>query len=250
MRLKGKTAIVTGAGRGIGRAIALRYAAEGAAVVVNYNASEQEANSAVQEIEAKGGRAVAVKANVADLSSHDGLLQAALGLTGRLDILVNNAGIEIHESVLEATVETWDKTMSVNVRGPYLLSVKAARMMKEAGGGKIIALSSVHEMHPLRDRAAYGMSKGALVMMVRSMAFELAAFNINVNGIAPGAILTDMNRAHLEDPARIPRLLAKIAAGKVGNVEDVTGAAVYLASSDSDYVHGTTLFVDGGLALY
>lgn len=249
MRLSGKTAIVTGAERGIGRAIALRYAAEGANVVVNFFHSEETALGVVKEIEAAGGRASAVWTDVADVAGHDALIQAALAYSGRLDILVNNAGLSVHEFVLGATPTTWEKTMNVNLRGAFFLSTLAAKYMKEQGAGKIIALSSVHDTRPLRERAIYAMSKAALSMMVKSLALELGPFNIQVNGIAPGAILTDMNRAHLEDSPRRERLVARIAAGRIGNPSDVAGAAVFLASSDADYIHGTTLYVDGGLLL-
>lgn len=247
MRLKDKVAIVTGGARGIGRGISVRLAKEGATVIVNYNSSAKDAEQLVVEIERAGGRAVAHKADVGDLGSHDGLL-AACEQFGGVDILVNNAGIEVLEWCLEVTPAAWDKTHDVNLKGCYFLSCKAAKAMKSRGG-KIICISSVHDIQPLRRRAAYSSSKGGLLMMVKSLALELAQFGINVNGVSPGAILTDMNRASLEDPAGRERMLARIPAGRLGNPEDIAGAVVFLASSEASYIHGTTLYVDGGLLL-
>jgi glucose 1-dehydrogenase len=249
MRLDGKVAIVTGAGRGIGRAIALGYGREGAAVVVNYSRSREAAEAAAAEIQAAGGRAIAVRADVARLDEHESLIGAALDAFGRLDILVNNAGIEIHEPVLESTPETWERTIGTNLTGAYFLAVKAARAMIRTGGGKIVNISSVHDVEPLRNRAIYSITKGGMLMMVKSLALELAEHNIRVNAISPGAILTDMNRAHLTNTARLSQLLPAIPAGRIGQPEDIVGAAVYLASSESDYVTGTTIYVDGGLLL-
>jgi len=249
MRLAGKAAIVTGAGRGIGRAIAAGYAREGAAVAVNYSRSAEAAEEAVRQIQAAGGRAIAVRADVGDLEEHGRLIDETLAAFGRLDILVNNAGIEINEPVLESKVETWDRTVAVNLKGAYFLAVRAARVMAGAGGGKILNISSVHDVEPLRNRAVYSITKGGLLMLVKSLALELAEYHIHVNGISPGAILTDMNRAHLTEPPRRERLLGNIPLQRIGDPEDIVGAAVFLASPESDYVTGTTIYVDGGLLL-
>ncbi len=249
MRLEQKVAIVTGAGRGIGRAIALAYAREGAGVLVNYAHSEEDAGAVVQEILHAGGRAIAVHADIGNVDQHDALIDAALQKFGRLDILVNNAGIEVHERVLEPKLETWERTIGVNLKGAYFLSCRAAAVMRKTGGGKIINISSVHDVEPLRDRAIYSISKAGMLMMVKSLALELAEFNINVNAISPGAILTDMNRQHLNDPARRARLLGKIPANRIGEPQDISGAAILLASAESDYITGTTIYVDGGLLL-
>jgi glucose 1-dehydrogenase len=249
MRLKGKVAVVTGAGRGIGRAIAIGYAREGASVVVNYSRSAEEAEDAVRLIRSDGGSAVAVRADISRTADQDALLEATLNEFGALDILVNNAGIEYNEPVLDAKEETWEHTIGVNLKGAYFLSSKAAAIMRAAGGGKIINISSVHDVQPLRDRAIYSITKGGLLMMTKSLALELAEYNIQVNAISPGAILTDMNRKHLTDPPRRARLLDRIPARKIGEPEDLIGAAVFLASRDSDYATGTTIYVDGGLIL-
>ena len=249
MRLKGKVAIITGAGRGIGRAIALGYAREGAAVVLNYSKSEQAAEETRKCILAAGGKAAAIRADVSNLAEHDALIEATLKQFGAIHILVNNAGVEVHEGVLDASLETWERTISVNLKGAYFLSCKAAPVMVRAGGGKIINVSSVHDTEPLRERAIYSISKGGMLMMTKSLALELAEKNICINSISPGAILTDMNRSSLEDPTKRERMTSQIPLGRIGSPEDIVGAAVFLASSESDYVTGTTLYVDGGLLL-
>ncbi len=247
--MKDRVAIVTGAGRGIGRAIALGFAREGADVVVNYSRSVGPAEELVALIQSTGGKAVAVQADVKELSEHDRLVSAALERFGSLNILVNNAGIEIHEPFLNATVETWDLTVGVNLKGAYFLSRKAAEAMMRFGGGKIINISSVHDFAPLRNRAIYSITKGGMMMMTKSLALELGEHRINVNSISPGAILTDMNRKSLSEPGNTEKVLNKIPWRKIGEREDVVGAAVYLASPESDYVTGSTIYVDGGLLL-
>jgi glucose 1-dehydrogenase len=249
MRLQGRVAIVTGAGRGIGRAIAMGYGREGAAVVVNYSQSGSAAEEAAKAIRDAGGKAIAIRADVANLDDHDPLIETTLKQFGALHVLVNNAGVEFHEPVLGATPQTWERTMGVNLKGAYFLSCKAASVMVRSGGGKIINISSVHDVEPLRDRAIYCISKGGMTMMTKSLAFELAEHNIHVNSISPGAILTDMNRKHLTESPRRVRLLDKIPCKRIGEPEDIVGAAVFLASSESDYVTGATIYVDGGLLL-
>jgi glucose 1-dehydrogenase len=250
MKLKNQVAIITGAGRGIGAALAKGFAREGAAVVVNYSRSATEAKKVVTDIQAAGGRAVAVKADVSNLSDHDRLITAALEQFGALNILVNNAGIEFREPFLSTTEEQFDQTLAVNLKGVYFLSQKAARAMDRARqGGKIINISSCHDTVPLNLRSAYGISKGGLAMLTKSLALELADHKINVNGLSPGAILTEMNSDHLAKPDVLARLLARIPWNRLGEGEDCVGAAVFLASADSDYVTGATLYVDGGLLL-
>ena len=249
MKLKGKAAIVTGAERGIGSAVAMALAEAGASVVVNYHASQADAERVCEDIRRAGGQAVAVRADVSKLEEHPLLIQASIENFGTLDILVNNAGIEIHESVLAAKAETWDKIQDVNLRGAYFLSCAAARVMKSAGRGKIVCIVSVHDAAPLRDRAIYSISKAGAGMMMKSLALELAEFGIQVNAVSPGAILTDMNRKSLSDPGRLSRLLTRIPMGRLGEPSDVGGSVVFLASEEAEYITGTTIYVDGGLLL-
>jgi glucose 1-dehydrogenase len=250
MRLRDLVAIVTGGGRGIGTALARGLAREGAAVVVNYSRSAEAADAVVRDIVADGGKAVAVQADVSQLAQHDRLISASINHFGALDILVNNAGIEIREPFLTTTEEQFDQTLSVNLKGVYFLSKKAARAMIRAGrGGRIINISSCHDTVPLALRSAYGVSKGGLAMLTKSLALELAEYKINVTAVAPGAILTDMNREGLSEPGTLANLLNTIPLNRVGNIEDCVGAVVFLASPDAGYVTGATLYVDGGLLL-
>jgi glucose 1-dehydrogenase len=248
MRLAGKTAIVTGAARGIGKAIAEGFAREGASVVVTDILGEL-AEATAAEIMQSGGSAFAVTADLADLGTHEDLITAACDRFGRLNILVNNAAVEPRAPFLEATVEEWERTVNVNLRAPYFLSQRAARAMLTTGGGRIINVASIHDERPLRTISIYTITKGGLRMLTRSLALELAEHNINVNAVAPGAILTDLNRGVLEDAAYRAKVEAKIPKGRIGATADVVGAAVFLASSEADYVTGATLYVDGGLLL-
>ena len=249
MRLEGKVAIVTGAGSGIGRGIAKGYAREGAAIIVN-DIRGDTAEETAGSIRAAGGKALAVCADIANLSDHDKLIEAAVAEFGALDILVNNAGIEFIESVLDANPNTWDRTLGANLKGPYFLSSRAAAQMVRAGGGNIIFISSVHDSQPhRRDHAIYSITKGGVRMLVRALAAELAEHHIRVNAISPGAILTGMNRRGLSNPEALSKLLGHIPLNRVGDPEEIVGAAVFLASSESSYVTGTTIYVDGGFLL-
>lgn len=248
MRLKGKVAIITGAGRGIGRAIAVCYAQEGAAVVLADRCSEP-AQEVLQQIRKAGSKALVVEVDISEIAEQDRLLVATVREFGTPNILVNNAGVEFHESVMQASPETWERTIGVNIRGAYFLSCKAASLMARAGSGKIINISSVHDTQPLRERAIYSISKGGVAMMTKSLALELAEHGIQVNAISPGAILTDMNRQHLSDTIKREKLLSRIPLKRIGEPDDIVGAALFLASRESDYVTGTTIYVDGGMLL-
>lgn len=249
MKLEGKVAIVTGAVRGIGRSITLGLAREGALVVACDVRGGEDAESLLREIKEANGQARFVEADVSKLDGHERLIDAAQDNFGSLDVLVNNAGIEIRQSFLQATLEAWEQTININLRGAFFLAQKAARVMVKQGGGKIINVTSIHDTVALQNASVYAITKGGMMMMTRSLALELAEHNINVNAIAPGAILTDMNREVLSNEVYLQRVLEKIPIGRVGSTEDIVGAAIYLASSDSDYMTGNTLYVDGGILL-
>lgn len=247
--LKGRVAIVTGASRGIGRAIAVGLARESAKVVVNYVSKAAAAEEVVSEIRAAGGEAIVVQANVGDLAQHERLVAAARERFGRIDILVNNAAMTRREPFLDATAAAWDDTMAVNLKGVYFLSQAVARVMTAQRSGKIINISSVHDVRAMLDNSVYNITKAGLVMLTKSLALELADKGIQVNCVSPGAILTDDTRPRLADTAYRDKVLAKIPARRVGEPEDVVGAVLLLASAESDYITGTTLYVDGGMLL-
>lgn len=248
-RLKDQVAIITGASRGIGRALALGLAREGASVVVNYVTSNPDAEAVVTEIQADGGDAIAVQADIGDLSHHGRIINAAHERFGRIDILVNNAATTHRQAFLDATECAWDETLAVNLKGVYFLSQAVARVMTPQRSGKIINISSVHDTRPMATNSVYNITKAGLVMLTKSLAFELAEQGIQVNCVSPGAILTDETRGRLADPAHLARVLAKIPCRRIGTTEDMVGAVALLASPGSNYITGTTLYVDGGMLL-
>lgn len=248
-------ALVTGASSGIGRGIALRFAAEGARVAVNYlggGSREADARAVVDEI--GGDAAITVEGDVTRRENVERIIRQTVSAWGRLDIAVNNAGIEIKRPFLEVTDDEWDRVIAVNLRGPFLVSQLAARQMvaqptREGtdSRGKIVNISSVHEDVPFPQFTAYCAAKGGLRMLMRNIAVELAAQRINVNNIAPGAIATPINQSVLDDPEAIKNALSEIPWGRFGTPDEVAKLAVFLASGDADYVSGATYYVDGGL---
>jgi len=249
MRLKDKVALVTGAGSGIGKAIAIRFAAEGARVVVNYHRGGTHSGADVQtEIERAKGNAIAIAGDVNQRSEMEAMVQEIVRKFGRLDLAVCNAGIEINRPFLEVTDEEWNKVIGVNLYGSFVVSQIAARqMVKQGSGGKLIFISSVHEDIPFPGYTAYCASKGGVRMMMRNLAMELAPHKINVNNIAPGAIATPINESVLKDPEATKNALEEIPWGRFGKPEEVASVALFLASSEADYVTGSTYYVDGGL---
>jgi len=249
MRLQDKVALVTGASSGIGKAIATRFAAEGAHVVVNYRPGGQADLEAAQaEASSFGSTSIALPADVSKREDVERMMQQIVDKFGRVDIAVNNAGIEIKKPFLEVTDDEWNKVIAVNLFGSYLVSQVAARqMVKQGQGGKLIFISSVHEDIPFPQFTAYCASKGGVRMMMRNLAMELAPYKINVNNIAPGAIATPINQAVLDDPIASKNALSEIPWGRFGKPEEVAAVAVFLASDEAEYVTGSTYYVDGGL---
>lgn len=248
MRLAGKRALVTGGSRGIGQAIVLAFAREGADVVIDYVGNGAAAEQTRAQVEKLGRQAVVVQADVSVLSDTQKLIGASLAAFGSLDILVNNAGIERRAPFLEITEKDYRAVIDVDLTGPFFLAQGFVRHLRQTNrGGKIINISSVHEELPFPHFTPYCMAKGGLKMMMRNLAIELGDCGITVNNIAPGAIETPINRNLLNDPQKLAILKQNIPMRRLGNTSDVAGVAVFLASSEADYVTGATVVVDGGL---
>jgi glucose 1-dehydrogenase len=248
MRLKDKVAVVTGAATGIGQAIAVAFAREGALVVVDYVGTPSEAEETVSRIIAIGGKSIAIAADVSQAGEVNSLMQQTVAVYGKLDILVNNAGVEKKFAFVDYPLEEWNKIIAVNLTGAFLCSQGAARQMIAQGyGGRIINISSIHEDLPLLTNAPYCASKGGLRMLMRTIAVELAPHNITVNNIGPGAIYTPIDLDVQSDPKLNAQLMSEIPMGRWGQPEEVAHLAVYLASDDAAYVTGSTHFIDGGM---
>ncbi len=256
--LKGQKALVTGANSGIGEGVALALGAAGAAVVVNYVSNPEGALAVAEKIKAGGTDAVAIRADVSKEAEVQAMFQDMYRAWGTIDILVNNAGLQRDAPFPEMTLEQWNFVLGVNLTGMFLCAREAAREMIRRGvrpeisraAGKILCMSSVHEKIPWAGHVNYAASKGGVMQFMQSLAQELAPHQIRVNSIAPGAIQTPINRSAWETPDALRALLKLIPYGRIGLPEDIGKATVWLASDDSDYVHGQTLFVDGGMTLY
>jgi NAD(P)-dependent dehydrogenase (short-subunit alcohol dehydrogenase family) len=246
VRLDGQVALVTGGSRSIGRAIALAFAREGAAVAVNYVSHAEEARSAVQEIEALGRRAIAVKADTSQRVQVHAMVEEVTARVGPIDVLVNNAGVQKRVFFLDLEEADWDWMLGVNLKGYFLVGQAVAARMKARGRGRIINVSSEAGGFPAPRMTAYCVSKAGVAMLTKCMALELAQYGIRVNALAPGLTRTDINRKDLEDETFLKARLARIPVGRVLSPEDLVGAAVFLASADSDMMTGMTLQVDGG----
>ncbi|PWU08751.1 MAG: glucose-1-dehydrogenase [Verrucomicrobia bacterium] len=249
MRLEGKVALITGAGSGIGQAIVERFAAEGARVVINYRpGGKHSGEEAAKLITGRGQKATAIAANVDNRAEVEIMVQQTVATFGRLDIAVCNAGIEIKKPFQDVTDDEWHKVMGVNLYGSFLVSQAAVRqMIKQGQGGRVIFMSSVHEDIPFPGYTAYCASKGAIRMMMRNLALELAQHKITANNIAPGAISTPINEKVMKDPDALKAAAAQIPWGRFGKPEEVAAVAVFLASDEAEYVTGSTYYVDGGL---
>ena len=248
MQLENKVAIVTGGDSGIGRAICLELAKEGAAVTINYHRNEQAANEVKQTIEQGGGKALIIQGNVATLADLQTLVDQTVATFGRLDIMVNNAGMETRTSVLDSSEQDFDNVLGVNLKGPFFGTKFAAQqMIKQGGGGRIINISSVHEEWPMPGNSPYCCSKGGVRMLTRNAGVELAPHGITVVGVGPGAIATPINKETLADPEKTAALDHAIPAGRVGTPEEVAGLVCWLASDKAAYVTSTTYFIDGGI---
>ncbi|WP_218082479.1 SDR family oxidoreductase [Anthocerotibacter panamensis] len=257
-RLKGQSAVVTGASSGIGAGVARALAREGAQIIVNYAGHPEGAEKVVHEIETAGGKALAIRADVSQEDQVIAMFAKTIEAFGTVDILVNNAGLQKDAPFQNMTLAQWNAVLGVNLTGQFLCAREAVKEFLRRGivpersrtAGKIICMSSVHEVIPWAGHANYAASKGGVMLLMKTMAQELAPLKIRVNSIAPGAIKTPINTAAWDTPEAEANLLKLIPYKRVGVVEDIGAAAVWLASDESDYVQGTTLFVDGGMTLY
>ncbi len=256
--LKGQVALVTGSSSGLGAAVAQGLAAAGAKVVVNYSRSAAGAEAVVAAIQAAGGEAIALQADVSQEDQVIALFQQLYRAFGTIDILVNNAGLQRDYNLVDMSLADWNLVIGVNLTGQFLCAREAVKEFLRRGivpersraAGKIICMSSVHEVIPWAGHCNYAASKGGVSLLMKSLAQELAPHKIRVNSVAPGAIQTPINREAWETPEALAALLKLIPYGRIGVPEDISKAVVWLASEESDYVHGATLFVDGGMTLY
>jgi glucose 1-dehydrogenase len=256
--LLGQRALVTGASSGIGRAIAHSLGDAGADVVINYVSDEDKAEALATEIRAKGSRALALRADVSDESQVRAMFSAMFKELGTIDILVNNAGLQQDAPFHELTLAQWNKVLAVNLTGQFLCAREAVREFMRRGvrpevscsAGKILCVSSVHEVIPWAGHVNYAASKGGVMLMMKSLAQEVAPYRIRVNSICPGAIRTPINMEAWDTPAAYDELMKLIPYKRIGEPDEIGRAAVWLASDYADYVHGISLFVDGGMTLY
>jgi glucose 1-dehydrogenase len=256
--LAGQPALVTGANSGIGEAVALGLAAAGADVAVNYVAGPDTAEEVCHRIEAMGRRAIALKADVSNEDEVLAMFARAVDHFGTVHVVVSNAGLQRDAPFDRMTLEQWNTVISVNLTGQFLCTREAAREFKRRGvvpsvsvaAGKIVCMSSVHQEIPWAGHVNYAASKGGIMMMMKSIAQELAPYRIRVNSIAPGAIRTPINAAAWNTPEAYAELMTLVPYKRIGEPDDIARAAVWLASDAADYVTGATLFVDGGMTLY
>ena len=256
--LKGQKALVTGANSGIGKAVAIGLGQAGADVVVNYVRGEDQAREVVAEIKKSGSRAFAHPADVSNEDQVRAMFQKMFSEFGTIDILVNNAGLQKDAPFDEMTLADWNLVINVNLTGQFLCAREAVKEFKRRGvvkeiscaAGKIIHMSSVHQVIPWAGHVNYAASKGGVMLMMKSIAQEVAPYRIRVNSIAPGAIRTPINTAAWETPEAYDSLMQLVPYKRIGEPEDIARAAVWLASDYADYVNGTSLFVDGGMTLF
>lgn len=250
MQLDGKTVVVTGGNSGIGEAIVVAAAAEGANVVVDYVTDPAEAQQLVARVEAAGGHAVAVQADVTRAADLHAMVAKAVDTFGRLDVLVNNAGIETRTSVLDTTEEQYDRVLAINLKSAFFGTQFAAeQFIAQGGGGLVINISSVHEDWPMPGNAAYCVSKGGMRMLARTAGVELGGHGIRVVNVGPGAVATPINAGTTADPAALRRLEDAIPLGRMARPEEIAGVVVDLAGGRSAYLTATTVFVDGGIMM-
>jgi glucose 1-dehydrogenase len=248
MLLEGKTLVVTGGNSGIGAAIVRAAAAQGASVVIDYVAHAEQTDELVREIEALGGHAVGVEADVSKAADLQRMVQTAVDTYGRLDALVNNAGIETRQSILETTEEDYERVMDINLKSAFFGTQLAAKQfIAQGGGGIVITISSVHEDWPMPGNVAYCVSKGGARMLTRTAGVELGPHGVRVVNVCPGAVATPINQSTLDDPVKLKRLQDAIPLGRLAAPDDIADVVVFLASGQNDYMTATSIVIDGGI---
>jgi glucose 1-dehydrogenase len=248
MSLKNKVAIVTGANSGIGLAVAVELARQGANIVIDFVSHPEAADALEKQIIALGDQAISIKADVSKVADLQTLVDTAVQKFGRLDIMVNNAGVETRTSVLETTEEQYEKVLAINLKSAFFGTQLAAKqMIKQGGGGRIINITSVHEDWPMPGNTAYCLSKGGMRMLTRTAGVELAPHNILVVGVGPGAVATPINLSTMNDPVLLKKLDAAIPLGRMAKPEEIGSVVAFLAGEGASYVTATTIFTDGGL---
>lgn len=248
MSLKNKVAIVTGGNSGIGQAIVLELARQGASVVIDYVAHPEATEALEREICKLGNQSLGVEADVSKLADLQKLIDAAVGKFGRLDIMVNNAGIETRTSVLDTTEAQYERVMAINLKSAFFGTQIAARqMIKQGGGGRVINITSVHEDWPMPGNTPYCLAKGGMRMLTRTAGVELAKHDILVVGVGPGAVATPINLSTMNDPAKLAQLNAAIPLGRMARPEEIASVVAFLAGAGASYLTATTIFADGGI---
>ncbi len=248
MLLSGRSIVVTGGNSGIGKAIVLAMAAEGANVVVDYVAHEDATTQLIEQVERAGGKAVGVEADITRSDDLQRMMQTAIDSFGRLDVLVNNAGMETRQSLLETTEEDYEKVMAVNMKSAFFASQAAAkRFITQGDGGLVINISSVHEDWPMPGNIAYCVSKGGMRMLTRTAGVELGQHGIRMINIAPGAVDTPINASTTSNKDQLKKLEDAIPLGRLAEASDIADVAVFLASGKASYMTATTVVVDGGI---